>query len=413
VDFYVDGKYLTATEVYTVPWDSNSVANGSHQISAVAHHSNGDVLGTSSVNVGVSNGTLSTPTPTPTPKSSPTPTPSPSPSSSPTATPDPVSLNGVYDLGSGSTFASSVLLNKNVDGLAYRGNWTAIEPSEGSFNWAPIDSVIATAKTYGKKVSISITAGYRTPAWVFSDGAQAFKFVWDKNWGPAYCTIVTIPVPWDSVFLNKWGAFITALGARYSANPYVSHVKFTGVNSISQETNLPYHVNENINNGQCTGYNDVQDWVNVGYTRVKVLDAWEQIAGTYETAFPDRQYAAMLQPCNFPPIDDNGNIISGETCDTVLAQEMNSYGVNTLGSGRFVAQNNGVSPTWIMPMIVSDAPYVDTGYQELNAQGGNFGATCNNVITNKGDFLEAYESDLTASGNQSAITTCHSGLLGN
>ncbi len=361
----------------------------------------------------------STPTPTSAPTATPAPIPTPTPTHTPTPTPTPVplgSINGLYYLGipNSTVFDSAVLANPNVDGLAYRGGWATFEPTEGVYDWSQIDGVIATANATGKKVSISITAGYQTPAWVYADGAASFSFVWDEPGGPGYCTVQAIPLPWDAVFLAKWQTFITVLGARYNSNPTVAHVKLTGINGKTAEDSLPHTINENINSGQCTGYNDVANWGKAGYTRVKVLNAWEQIAGYWKAALPNREIASILLPCGFPPIDDNGNVISGDTCDSTLMTEMNSYGLNSpLGRGVWIAQNNGLNPTWIDPTVVADASYVDTGYQETGAQGTEFGATCDLVVTNDGKFLEAYKSDLTLASNAGAIAACHSGLIAN
>ena len=107
-------------------------------------------------------------------------------------------------------------------------------------------------------------------------------------------------VPWSlyrspgslSTKAKAWGAFGGLLSAPcYDSNPTVSHVKLTGVNAPSQETSLPGTVNEIINNGQCTGYDDVQNWINLGYTRTLVEGAWQQFAADFSTAFPHKEFA--------------------------------------------------------------------------------------------------------------------------
>jgi hypothetical protein len=240
-------------------------------------------------------------------------------------------------------------------------------------------------------------------------------FLWDKSYSFPYCQQVSLPVPWDPIFEAKWGAFIAAFGARYNANPTVSHVKLTGVNGVSQETTLPHGVNEVINNGQCTGYNDVQDWQNLGYTRTLVEGAWELFAGEFNAAFPQTEFAGMFAGCpnGLPPIDENGAVIPGVTCDTQGTTDIINYGVANFGLGRFIGQNNGLTATQISKLITAIASSVETGYQEENPQGTNFGTASTLAINNGADFLEVYESDLTNSSNQSAIVTAHDGLLAN
>ena len=358
---------------------------------------------------------LATPAPTLTP--TPAPTLTPTPGSTPTPGPSSATINGVYDLGStdSTRFALSVLANTSVDGLAIRARWSTVEPSDGVFDWSRIDSVIATAAAYGKKVSISVEAGIVTPSWVYAQGAQSFQFVWDRSWGPSMCSIATIPLPWDTVFLKKWAEFVDAFGAKYDSNPYVSHVKLTGINGKTQETILPHTVNENINNGQCTGYDDIANWQAVGYTRTKIEAAFQEDVADFAAAFPHKEFAAMFTPCpgGLPPIDQNGAVISGQVCDYQGTHDMLNYAINTYGRGAFVAQNNGWSNTWIWSAIVNASTLVDTAYQENYALGSGFPAAASTAVGDGAKFLEVYESDLTNASLQSAITAAHTGLLGN
>jgi hypothetical protein len=323
----------------------------------------------------------------------------------------------VYDLGAtdSTRFASSVLANAAVDGLAIRARWSTVEPSEGTFNWSNIDSVIGMAAANGKKVSISIEAGIFTPSWVYAQGAQSFQFVWDTSWGPAICSTVTIPLPWDPVFLNKWAGFVDAFGAKYDGNPYVSHVKLTGINGKTQETTLPHKVGENINNGQCTGFDDIADWQAAGYTRTKVETAFQEVAADFAAGFRHKEFAAMFTPCpgGLPPIDQNGLVIAGAVCDSQGTHDMLNYGINTYGRGAFIAQNNGWSNSWIWSAIVSASAVVDTGYQENYALGSGFPTAATTAINDGAKFIEVYESDLTNASLQSAIDAAHVGLLGN
>ena len=71
------------------------------------------------------------------------------------------------------------------------------------------------------------------------------------------------------MFLRKWTAFVRAFGGRYSSNPTVTAVKISGINSVDEETSVPYGIDQAISNGttSCTGYNDVANWQAAGYLR--------------------------------------------------------------------------------------------------------------------------------------------------
>ena len=73
VNVYIDGNYFASTPPLTFSWNSATVANGSHTISATAFAANSTVLGSTSITVTVSNGGA-TPTATATTNATATPT---------------------------------------------------------------------------------------------------------------------------------------------------------------------------------------------------------------------------------------------------------------------------------------------------------------------------------------------------
>jgi hypothetical protein len=371
--------------------------------------------------------TTATAAPTPTITATPTPSVTPTPGPSASATPSSPSINGVYDLPNyNTTIPSSITGNSAVDGVAIRTYWSQIEASEGVYNWSIIDKMIAqvTPPTMnpGKKISISIYAGWGTPAWVFSAGAQSFSWVWDASWGPAPCSVAKTPLPWDPIFQSKWAAFVTAFGAKYATNPYVTHVSLTGVNSTDAEVWVPHKINESIdvNGVTCTGYNDVADWQAAGYTRTRMEGALDWDAAQFAKAFPNRPFTIETDPCSLPALDDNGNFFSspGNCGDQQGIYDFINYGIDTYGQGRFIIQNDGLcaypytelSTFW--NTMTADSTYVDIGFQYSYAVGTtDFDSITQNGINMGAKFIEFYQSDLTNSGNAAEIGSAHSQLI--
>jgi hypothetical protein len=93
INIYIDGNYWTSSPPYSFNWNSASVPNGKHMISANAYKSGGVLLGQSSVTVNVQNNVSS---PTPSPSSTPSATPSalvtPTATSTITGTPTPTAI---------------------------------------------------------------------------------------------------------------------------------------------------------------------------------------------------------------------------------------------------------------------------------------------------------------------------------
>lgn len=103
--------------------------------------------------------------------------------------------------------------------------WAFLEPEEGQFNWALLDTPAQRWISRGKKVAFRLTCSenwtpYATPEWVRLAGAKGtfYRFghgpdpnaaTWDPDFG-------------DPVFLAKLEAFLAAMAVRYDGNPDVA-----------------------------------------------------------------------------------------------------------------------------------------------------------------------------------------------
>ncbi|MGH7878696.1 MAG: beta-galactosidase, partial [Candidatus Binataceae bacterium] len=304
----------------------------------------------------------------------------------------------------------AVLKSANIDGVVVGQAWSAIEAVEGKFTWSKLDAVLSQAAGSGKKVSIVLGAGWQTPAWVYTDGAQKFKFIWDQaGWGPKLCSVASIPVPWDAVYLAKWGALVAAAGARYATNPTIASVKIAGINSKTQELFLPTAVKQAIKSGRtkCTSYDDVANWQAAGYTPAKVESAFQSVMEMFVPAFPESKLEAMLVRAGFPPIDNNGNRYTAvRGADSDVTDEFASSGVADYPA-QFTIQNDGWTSTTVWATETSYAGRVTTGYQEGTKPGSKTSAAITLALSVSPAYLEFYESDALSSAAQSELTTAH------
>lgn len=107
--------------------------------------------------------------------------------------------------------------------------WSYIEPEEGKYNWAVVDSVVNKWVGWGKTVSFRLTCKettfvYATPEWVRQAGAKG-KFVDEpgirvKAWAPDYG---------DPIFLEKLENFHKAFAEKYDGKPFVSYMDIGSV----------------------------------------------------------------------------------------------------------------------------------------------------------------------------------------
>lgn len=100
--------------------------------------------------------------------------------------------------------------------------WSVLEPAEGQFNWAVLDTVIQRYAAVGKRFALRFTCfegtpHQGTPNWVRAAGAKGYEVTADGRtaWEVDYE---------DPVFLAKLEAFLRAAGARYDGSPHLAFV---------------------------------------------------------------------------------------------------------------------------------------------------------------------------------------------
>ena len=231
--------------------------------------------------------------------------------------------HGVFSLnGSGQGASETALKNPDVMGISIRQGWMDLEPTEGNFDWSFLDSEVAKAAAAGKKVMLRIGTQSGKPAWVTTaiENAGGVFFSFDDNGVPT-----TIPVFWDPTFLAKKKAMITAVGAHFTNNPTVKIVAASFANSSSEDWSVP-HTAE-----------DIVNWLAVGYTTDKLIDAGRQIIDTTMAAFPN-QYVTLAIGGN-GHVGQTGNLDPTATyvAASVVATE------RALWPGRLIVQINSLS----------------------------------------------------------------------
>ena len=118
--------------------------------------------------------------------------------------------------------------------IAYlRLPWSVIEPEEGVYDWATIDTPAQRWIAKGGQIALRLTcsedwAYYATPKWVRDAGAKGKYYHYGNGKGPLR-TPDGKNLPWDPdfgdlVFLEKLEKFIAALAARYDGRPEVAFV---------------------------------------------------------------------------------------------------------------------------------------------------------------------------------------------
>ena len=228
---------------------------------------------------------------------------------------------GVFSLGSsGKPAQSAPLANPDVTGISVRYGWTDLEPTEGVYNWTFLDSEVARAAAAGKQVLLRIMTQTGKPDWVTTAVQQAgggFFFFSDGSG--------SIPVFWDPTFLAKKTDMIAALGAHFTNNPTVTIVTASFANAVTEDWSVPHT------------YDDITQWMALGYTSQKMLDAGKQVIDATMAAFPN-QYVTMAIATD-GHVGATGNL--DPTADYVARNAVAT--ARASWPGRFITQINSLS----------------------------------------------------------------------
>jgi hypothetical protein len=223
----------------------------------------------------------------------------------------------------------------NVEGLAYRAQWSQCEPSEGRYVWGQPDLALSKAEGAGKLISMSVTAGSRTPAWVYSAGAESFYY---QGGGTGPQGRYQMPKPWDSIYLDKFKRFLEAFYQRYGDK--IDHTNVGGINCDTQEVLLPKA--EDVEGGYPPNLND------------KLQEAWKILLDFYQATFTNMKFYGMHGEWFLPEPDITNTLV-----DTGIANYKN-YALQWNGWGK---------PTGMWPKITSSVGKCAIGLQEGVALG--------------------------------------------
>ena len=213
---------------------------------------------------------------------------------------------------SGSHSVMPAVANKDfVRGILIRVEWREIEQNQGQFQWDLLDSELAAARQYGKKVALAIINGHAAPAWLGGAGAQMFNY--DLRGSPT-----SLPVPWDAVYLSAWSNFVAQLGARYKDNLDIALIHITHSTYNGFEMQLPYSPT------------DQGAWQTVGYSPTRLIDSWKTVVDAFVQAFPTHALDLDVHPIGADPTQDPNQV----------AREVVAYG-NSAAGPRF-----GVFAAW-------------------------------------------------------------------
>ena len=169
-----------------------------------------------------------------------------------------------------NSFYQGLLSNPAVAGLTLQVHWDTLNPnaptSAAPYFWNYVDDAFAQAAAWNtanptqapKTIQLIVTPGFQSPQWILSqipscDGL----FQTPAATPPSSCGTATflgyqeggdgtvLPLPWNPVYKSAWQVFLTALAARYGANPLFVSIAVDGPTAASAEMIVPNDTNSN------------------------------------------------------------------------------------------------------------------------------------------------------------------------
>lgn len=106
-------------------------------------------------------------------------------------------------------------------------DWATLNPSAGTYNWAPVDNLLAACAARGERGSFRVLTmlgdsfgGHLMPAWVVSAGAVVLA-----GSEPDYRA---------RAYQQHWGTFVDALAARYDGDPRIAFIDISGYGKFNE-----------------------------------------------------------------------------------------------------------------------------------------------------------------------------------
>lgn len=171
--------------------------------------------------------------------------------------------------------------------------WAFIEPKEGQFNWALLDTPAQRWIAKGKRVALRLTCSenwmpFATPEWVKNAGAKGYYYEFGKGrvekgttWDPDFG---------DPIFLEKLERFIKALAARYDGNP---NVAFVDIGSYGMWGEGHTMMSSQVPEAQAREWVKKHIDLHVKYFKHTLLCISDDVAGPQKPGrhFPETDYA--------------------------------------------------------------------------------------------------------------------------
>jgi len=277
-----------------------------------------------------------------------------------------------------------VVNNLGIVGVGVAEDWSVVNPAPGVYDWTQLDSRLAKAKAAGfQYISIAVTdSSDKTPQWLLDslpeDQKVALLDTADQH--KTFCQPILTALYWNPVFHQARLNLIAAFGARYTSDPAIVA---TNAATFANHHSNDWNIQDWIGTVQCPScpqppptecgevfVDEVQQWMDAGWTEQQMLQVGKEICDAAAAAFPNQNIKLPIGGLT----DDRMSTPDGDPANgnySQLARDIENYvyGNAALGippqpyANRFYMQRNVVTATW------KNGDYYDTYTPPFQAEG--------------------------------------------
>ncbi|HAU91245.1 MAG TPA: hypothetical protein DCW59_02700 [Alteromonas sp.] len=152
---------------------------------------------------------------------------------------------------------------EHVTGSLVRVSWKAINPSEGVFDFTPLENELAAAAELDASISLAILDSKEMPQYVM-DQCETFDYTFRGE-------AATTCLPWDSYYQQFKAELVSRLGAQFDSHPNLRGV-YMSYAAMSNGIEMHWRVDEN-------------EFTAAGYTPDRLEQSYNDVMDMYAEAF--------------------------------------------------------------------------------------------------------------------------------
>lgn len=195
---------------------------------------------------------------------------------------------GVYSLWpSNIQLSDGLKANYGLRGMIIQARWDEVEPNDDDFNFDDLKERIIEAAQSDLGVVLGINGAIRhVPVWLIPK--ETISLLNSNIYQADYCEEITGPTFWDRKFLKERIELIQVMAKEFADDPNIVAVETNFANYLTDDWNVPHAISFTCEkDNEIRTENQVEKWLDSGYTHEKMMVVGKTILDTVARAFPN------------------------------------------------------------------------------------------------------------------------------